>query len=189
MAARLPYLDRAQVGPELQSVFDTLQKAGGRVLNFYRLMAHHARSVAPFVAWYPQLREGALDLKLRYLAYVRASQLNRCRYCVTHNGAAARRVGVSREQLDALADFQTSPLFSELERLVLRYAEEMTLRVQVDPGLVGTLKKHLDPESLVQLTLSVAAANFTNRFNEALGTELEFEEGRVEPSAASRPAG
>jgi alkylhydroperoxidase family enzyme len=25
----------------------------------------------------------------------------------------------------------------------------------------------------VQLTLSIAAANFTNRFNEALGTELE----------------
>jgi uncharacterized peroxidase-related enzyme len=188
MAARLPYLDRAQVAPELQSIFDTLQKASGRVLNFYRLMAHHARSVAPFVAWYPQLREGALDLKLRYLAYVRASQLNRCRYCVTHNGAAARRVGVSREQLDALADFQTSPLFSELERLVLRYAEEMTLRVQVDPTLVETLRRHLDPEALVQLTLSVAAANFTNRFNEALGTELEFEEGRVEPSAASRPA-
>ena len=109
---------------------------------------------------------------------MRASQLNRCRYCVTHNGAAARRVGVSREQLDALADFQTSPLFSELERLVLRYAEEMTVRVQVDAALVETLKKHLDPEALVQLTLSVAAANFTNRFNEALGTELEFEEPR-----------
>jgi uncharacterized peroxidase-related enzyme len=175
MAARLPYLDRAQVGPEIQSIFDAFQKASGRVLNFYRLMAHHARSVAPFLAWYPQLREGSLDPKLRYLAYVRASQLNRCRYCVTHNGAAARRVGVTREQLDALAEFQTSPLFSELERLVLRYAEEMTLRVQVDSALVEMLRKHLDPEALVQLTLSVAAANFTNRFNEALGTELEFE--------------
>ena len=83
------------------------------MLNFYRLMAHHARSLAPFLAWYPQLREGPLDLKLRYLAYVRASQLNRCGYCVTHNGAAARRVGVSREQLDALADFEESPLFSQ----------------------------------------------------------------------------
>jgi len=30
----------------------------------------------------------------------------------------------------------------------------------------------------VQLTLSIAAANFTNRFNEALGTELEFDETR-----------
>jgi len=173
MAARLPYLDRAQVGPEVQSVFDTLQQASGRVLNFYRLMAHHARSVAPFLVWYPQLREGSLDLKLRYLAYVRASQLNRCGYCVTHNGAAARRVGVGREQLDALPDFEESPLFSDLERLVLRYAEAMTVRVQVEPDLVETLRKHLDPEALVQLTLSIAAANFTNRFNEALGTEIE----------------
>ncbi|MGH3115094.1 MAG: carboxymuconolactone decarboxylase family protein, partial [Gaiellaceae bacterium] len=128
--------------------------------------------------WYPLLREGPLDLKLRYLAYVRASQLNRCRYCVAHNGAAGRRVGVSREQLDALADFATSPLFSDLERLVLRYAEEMTTRVQVDATLVETLTRHLGPEALVQLTLTIAAANFTNRFNEALGTELEFEEAR-----------
>lgn len=88
MAARLPYLDRTQVEPEIQSVYDTLQKASGCVLNIFRLMAYHARSLPPFLAWYPLLREGPLDLKLRYLAYVRASQLNRCRYCVTHNSAA-----------------------------------------------------------------------------------------------------
>jgi len=41
------------------------------VLNTFRLMAHHARSVAPIVAWYGTLREGALDLKLRQLAYVK----------------------------------------------------------------------------------------------------------------------
>lgn len=178
MAARLPYLDRAQVGPEIQSAFDALRQASGRVLNIFRLMAHHPRSLPPFLAWYPLLREGPLDLKVRYLAYVRASQLNRCRYCIAHNGAAARRAGVSKEQLDALADFSTSPLFSELERLALRYAEEMTARVQVDAALVDRLRAHLDPEALVQLTLTIAAANFTNRFNEALGTELEYEETR-----------
>jgi alkylhydroperoxidase family enzyme len=80
---------------------------------------------------------------------------------------------VTKEKLDALPEYGTSPLFSEVERLVLRYAEEMTRKVQVDPGLVATLRQHLSPEALVQLTLSVAAANFTNRFNEALGTELE----------------
>jgi uncharacterized peroxidase-related enzyme len=177
MAARLPYLDRTQVGPEIQSVFDTLQAERGRVLNIYRLMAHHPGSLSPFLAWYPRLREGPLDLKLRYLAYVRASQLNRCRYCVTHNGAAARRAGASKEQLDALPEFRTSSLFSELERLALEYAEAMTTRVQVDAALVETLRGRLGPEALVQLTLTIAAANFTNRFNEALGTELEYEEG------------
>jgi uncharacterized peroxidase-related enzyme len=173
MPARVPYLDREQVPAEVQTVYDGLQKASGRVLNFYRLMAHHARSLPRFVQWYPTLREGPLDLGLRQLAYVRASQLNRCTYCVTHNSAAGLRAGVSREKLDALADHATSPLFSELERLALRYAEEMTRSVQVDPDLVAALRRHLSPEALVQLTLAIAAANFTNRFNEALGNELE----------------
>jgi alkylhydroperoxidase family enzyme len=80
---------------------------------------------------------------------------------------------VSREKFDALAEHETSPLFDDLERLVLRYAEQMTTRVQVDAALVDALKKRLTPQQLVQLTLSIAAANFTNRFNEALGTERE----------------
>jgi uncharacterized peroxidase-related enzyme len=178
MAARLPYVDRTQVEPEIQAIYDGLQQTSGRVLNIYRLMAHHARSLPAFLGWYPRLREGPLDLRLRYLAYVRASQLNRCHYCVTHNAAAARRAGASKEHLDALAQYRTSPLFSDVERLARQYAEEMTTRVQVDPALVEQLRAHLTPEALVQLTLTVAAANFTNRFNEALGTELEFEEAR-----------
>jgi alkylhydroperoxidase family enzyme len=85
---------------------------------------------------------------------------------------------VPQEQLDALPAYRESPLFSDVERLVIRYAEEMTTRVQVDATLVEALTKHLTPEALVQLTLSIAAANFTARVNEALGTELEFEEAR-----------
>jgi 4-carboxymuconolactone decarboxylase len=80
---------------------------------------------------------------------------------------------VSREKFENLPAAATSPLFSELERLVIRYAEEMTDTVQVDPALVEALRARLAPEGLVQLTLSIAAANFTNRFNEALGVELE----------------
>jgi alkylhydroperoxidase family enzyme len=49
----------------------------------------------------------------------------------------------------------------------------MTRKVQVEGSLVEELKRDLSPEALVQLTLTVAAANFTNRFNDALGTELE----------------
>ena len=78
-----------------------------------------------------------------------------------------------KEKFDALPQYETSPLFDELERLVIRYAEQMTTRVQVEPALVEQLGKQLSPAQLVQLTLSVAAANFTNRFNEALGAELE----------------
>ena len=78
-----------------------------------------------------------------------------------------------KEKFEALPQYETSALFDDVERLVIRYAEQMTTRVQVDVALVEQLAKHLTAEQLVQLTLSIAAANFTNRFNEALGTELE----------------
>lgn len=80
MAARLPYLERNQVPADVQTVYDTLQKATGRVPNIFKLMAHHAKSLPPFMQWYPTLREGALDIKLRQLAYVKASQVNNCHY-------------------------------------------------------------------------------------------------------------
>ena len=81
------------------------------------------------------------------------------------------------EKFEALAEASTSPLFSALERRVLRYAEEMTRLVQVDAALVESLRRDLGEAAVVQLTLSIAAANFTNRFNEALGTDLEVRTG------------
>ena len=173
MAARLPYLERDQVAPEIQSIYDGLQATRGRVLNIFKLMAHHARSLPAFLDWYPRLSEGALDMKLRQLAYVKVSQLNHCWYCTTHNTALGQKVGVTKDKFNALPDYGKSPLFSSLERLVIRYAEEMTRKVQVDASLVMALREALGAEALTQLTLTIAAANFTNRFNEALGTELE----------------
>jgi alkylhydroperoxidase family enzyme len=82
-------------------------------------------------------------------------------------------VGVPVEKFEALGAAATSPIFSELERRVIRYAEEVTRVVQVDAALVETLRRDLGASALVQLTLSIAAANFTNRFIEVLGTDLE----------------
>lgn len=83
-------------------------------------------------------------------------------------------MGVPKEKFDALPQYDTSPLFSDLERLVIRYAEQMTRKVQVDGALVEALMCQLSPEALVQLTLTIAVANFTNRFNDALETGLEL---------------
>ncbi|HXG01895.1 MAG TPA: hypothetical protein VNO23_00580 [Candidatus Binatia bacterium] len=77
------------------------------------------------------------------------------------------------EKFNALSDHERSGVFSDLERLVLRYTEQMTREVHVDAELVEELKQHFSPEELMQLTLAVAAANFTNRVNEAMATDLE----------------
>src|SRR5262249_55626637 len=78
MSARLPYVETPP--PELAAAYEEIRKATGRVLNFWKLMAHHVPMLPMFQAWYRTTREGPLDLKLRQLAYVRTAQLNRCGY-------------------------------------------------------------------------------------------------------------
>jgi len=76
-------------------------------------------------------------------------------------------------QVEGLARYATDPAYSEVERLVLRYAEQLTTKVDTDEALHAELKKHLSDRELVELAVTVATANFTNRINESLKTELE----------------
>jgi len=79
--ARLPYVERDKAPAPEQQAYDSLQKATGRVLNFYKLLAHLPGSLSRFLDWYRTTREGGpLELGLRQLAYVRVAQLNRCEY-------------------------------------------------------------------------------------------------------------
>lgn len=55
---------------------------------------------------------------------------------------------------------------------MIRYAEEMNRKVQVDGSLVEQLKSTSPPRRSC-CCLTIASANLTNRFNETLGTELE----------------
>ncbi len=78
--ARVPYLDREQVPPEIQEVYDTMQKTVGRVGNFYRVLAHFPKGLRGYLGLGGALRETKLDPKLRELAYLKTSRLNRCDY-------------------------------------------------------------------------------------------------------------
>lgn len=78
--ARVPYLDREQVPPEIQEVYDTMQKTVGRVPNFHRILAHFPKGLRGYLGLGGALRETKLDPKLRELAYLKTSRLNRCDY-------------------------------------------------------------------------------------------------------------
>lgn len=91
---------------------------------------------------------------------------------MTHHGALGLRVGLTKEKIDALDNYEAGP-YTELERLVIRFADDLTRRADVGDDLFNALKGHLTLEELVELSLSVGVANLTNRFNHALRIELE----------------
>ena len=92
-----------------------------------------------------------------------------------------RNEGISDQQLLDLAHFETSPAFSELEKLVLRYAVAMThTPVEVPDALFAELRNHLSPQQMVELTSAIAWENYRARFDHAFGVEAGgFSDGAV----------
>jgi 4-carboxymuconolactone decarboxylase len=88
---------------------------------------------------------------------------------------------VTEQQLLDLAAFETSSAFTDVEKLVLRYAVAMTQTpVVVTDELFAALRQHFDPRQLVELTSAIAWENYRARFDHAFGIEAEgFSEGAV----------
>ena len=171
--AELEYLEKGQEPAEISDIFDSMQAKLGRVPDIYRLMGHAPRILKMVVDLSKTLMGTKLDPRLRELAYIKASLTNECEYCAHHHKAIGRKVGVTEQQIEALDDYRNSEHFTELEKLVLRYAEDLTREVKSDRKVMEALKQHLGPQEMVELNATVGLANFTNRFNESFGTDLE----------------
>ena len=92
-----------------------------------------------------------------------------------------RRQGVTEQQLLDLATFETSAAFTELEKLVLRYAVAMTQTpVEVPDELFAGLRQQFEPRQMVELSSAIAWENYRARFDHAFGIEAEgFSAGAV----------
>ena len=92
-----------------------------------------------------------------------------------------RASGISPEQIANLNNFRTDFNFSELERLVLEYADGMTRTpVEVSDALFARLRERFTEVELVELTSAIAWENYRARFDHAFGIEAEnFTDGAV----------
>jgi alkylhydroperoxidase family enzyme len=75
-------------------------------------------------------------------------------------------------QLQDLERYDQSEAYSDLEKAVLRFAEQWTRQGKVDPGVLEQLSQSLSPSQLVILAATVGLANWTNRFNETFAVAL-----------------
>jgi len=75
-----------------------------------------------------------LDKRLHALAELKAATLTHCEYCIDMGSAISRRWGLTDEEILALPSYQTSPLFSVLDKIVLDYAVGMTRTPARVPG-------------------------------------------------------
>lgn len=170
--ALVSYVSNQQAAEKVKPVFEGMEKKIGAVPNVFRAMAHNPEMLEAFLALNATLSKTQLDGKLRELAYIKTSELNGCDYCLHHHRTLGKKAGLNDRQAAETADFEASDAYDELQRDVMRYAEQVTRHINVEDSLFNRLKQSLNDRQIVELAMTVGIANFTNRVTETLRMEL-----------------
>jgi len=166
----------AETTPELGDDFAIFEKILGFVPNSLLTMQRRPGMVKGFGELTKGVMDpqGPVDLGLMRLIAHFASRAAGCQYCEAHSLIAAKIHHVSQEKLDAIWDYQTSPLYSEAERAALDFAQAAgAVPNAVDQELFTRLRKHWSEEQIVQILGAVCLYGFLNRWNDSMATDLE----------------
>jgi uncharacterized peroxidase-related enzyme len=170
--AVVSYVANDQAEEKIRPIFEGIEKKGAEVPNVLRAMAHSPAMLEGFLALNATLPKTKLDGKLRELAYIKTSELNGCAYCMHHHKSTGKKVGLNERQMNETAQFETSDAYDDLQRDVMRYAEEVTRHIHASEPLLERLHAALSDREIVELAMTVGIANFTNRVTETLKLEL-----------------
>lgn len=118
--------------------------------------------------------QNRVPMYLKNLVAHVSSNASGCRYCQAHTIGEALHNGASEEKLRAVWDFENSPLFSEKEKVALRFGMAAgSVPNAVTEEHFTDLRKHFTEKQIVELGATVALFGFLNRWNDTFGTPLE----------------
>ena len=119
------------------------------------------------------VHRGSLEKSLIELVKMRASQINRCGYCLDMHSKDARAAGETEQRLFLLSAWREAPFYSARERAALAWTEavtEVSLNDLPDK-LYEEVHKEFGDKGVVELTLAIIAINGWNRL--AIGFRAE----------------
>ncbi|MFM9369457.1 carboxymuconolactone decarboxylase family protein [Streptomyces sp. Da 82-17] len=112
-------------------------------------------------------KRGLGDAVLAELVMIRASQLNRCAFCLDMHLTLARKAGESEDRLDLLATWEeTDGTYTPRERAALALTEaitELTSTGFVPDEVYAEAAAHFDDRELAHLIGVITAINSWNR--------------------------
>jgi 4-carboxymuconolactone decarboxylase len=144
-------------------------------LNIFKIVTHAPIGIARQFIGLPAavLMNGKLDPILREMAITRAGILCNSEYEVYQHRKVSRRVGMSEEKLEALNIGSASPVFSEIESLVLRFTEETVLNRKVSEETFAAASKYFSHEVLVELAIAAGCYMMVSIFLNTFEVDIE----------------
>ena len=116
----------------------------------------------------------SIPRELQQLIALVASHSAGCRYCQAHTAHGADKIGVEDAKIAAAFEFETSPLFDERERAVLRIARDAAcVPNRTTDAQFEALDAYYDAKAVVEIVAVISMFGFLNRWNDTMATELE----------------
>jgi AhpD family alkylhydroperoxidase len=129
----------------------------------YRAAAPPAYEAVAGVEAY--IRNSGLEHSLIELVKMRASQINRCAYCLDRHSKDARRHEETEQRLYLLNAWQEASVYSPRERAALGWTDALTLLPTTAAPDVDyeALRDHFTDREIVDLTVLIGLINLWNR--------------------------
>lgn len=184
MSQRLSGKSHEEATGTTKLIYEASDRFLGRTANLQRILGTHspylARWFGGLVAAVRQPDLGATsEPRLRALACIKTSMTNACSYCTAHTSTFGQGLGISDEELEAMADdgYKASPLFNERDRAAIAWSEAMTNNTaQRDKDVWAAMKEQFTETEIVEISMACALFNMINRLNDSFWTDLETEE-------------
>ncbi len=167
--ARIPYIDPENAPEPVAQLLEDLPP-----LNIFMMMAHTGQTLRDFVRLGNRiLFEGTLDPILRELAILRVGHLSGAAYEIHHHRAIARQLEIPARKIEAVERGGSAAIFTELERLVLLFVDDVVRNVRAGDQTFAPLTKHLNHSQIQELVLTIGYYMMVARFLETFDVDLE----------------
>jgi len=119
-------------------------------------------------------RNRKISPKLRELGQIRAGYARGSRFVFSQHCKAARSVGLSEEQVQAIPHWQVAACFSPIERAVLAYTDCLVLQGgRVPEGVFDALRAELSDVEILELTYITCTYDMHATMSRALRLEYD----------------
>jgi uncharacterized peroxidase-related enzyme len=185
--ARLTQISPADASGKAKELLDAVKGKLGLVPNMTRAMANAPAALDGYLQLSGALAKGTLPARAREQIALAVAQANECDYCLAAHSAIGRMVGLTADQIrDSRLGTAVDPKADALIRFARKVVD--TRGGVSDADLDEIRATGFDDAAIAEVVANVALHVFTNYFNRAADTDLDFPAApELEPEGATIP--
>lgn len=171
----LPPIEKPR-GLMMKLVYALTRRRFGKILTPLKVFS--ARMPLAFGQFYGKV--STLDKKLvlpaetQMLIRERVARINVCLFCIDIGRYFTIQKSMNQAKFDALAQYRTSPLFTEAERAALDYAGELTENKKAEPETFSRLRRYYSERQICEIAWLIATEHLYNISNIALNIHSDM---------------